>query len=148
MHMYLGIGTCHELWLIVHIFLYMCLPLQTLDVLMHKQDFLYPSLFSLSSFLCPHQITLLLCYAMLCLSPLLPPLSSPPSFLYPPCSVCPAHSLLPLPLPYNQKSFSQMCMLAFPSIIHDQSFGPARDNGLATWEILQRVTAPAQNHRW
>lgn len=71
MHMYLGIGTCHELWLIVHIFLYMCLPLQTLDVLMHKQDFLSPS-FSLSSFLCPHQITLLLCYAM----PLSPPLSS------------------------------------------------------------------------
>lgn len=85
---------------------------------------------------------------MLCLSPLLSPLSSPPSFLYPPCSVPPAHSLLPLPLPSNQKSFSQMCMFAFPSIIHDQSFGPARDDGLATWEILQRVTAPAQNHRW
>lgn len=41
-----------------------------------------------------------------------------------------------------------MCMLAFPSIIHHQSFGRARDDGLATWEILQRVTAPAQNHRW
>lgn len=78
---------------------------------------------------------------MLCLSPLLPPLSSAPSFLYPPCSVCPVHSLLPLPLPYNQKSFSQMRMLAFPSIIHDQSFVRARDDGLATWEILQRVTA-------
>lgn len=81
---------------------------------------------------------------MLCLYPLY----SPPSLLYPPCSVCPAHSLLPLPLPYNQKSFSQMCMLALPSIIHHQSFGRARDDGLATWEILQRVTAPAQNHRW
>lgn len=32
-------------------------------------------------------------------------------------------------------------MLAFPSIIHDQSFVRARDDGLATWEILQRVTA-------
>lgn len=89
---------------------------------------------------------------MLCLSPLLSPLSSPPSFLYPPCIVCPAHSLLPLPLPlplpHNQKSFPQMCMLAFPSIIHNQSFGRARDDGLATWEILQRVTAPAQDHRW
>lgn len=115
---------------------------------MHKQDFLSPSLFSLFFFLCPHQITLLPCNAMLCLSPLLSPLSSPPSFLYPPCSVFPAHSLLPLPVPYNQKPFSQMCMLAFPSIIHDQSFGPARDDGLAAWEILQRVTSPAQNHRW
>lgn len=72
---------------------------------------------------------------MLCLSPLISPLSSPPSFLYPPGSVFPAHSLLPLPLPYNQTSFSQMCVLAFPSIIHDQSFVRARDDGLATWEI-------------
>lgn len=137
MHMYLGIGTCHELWLIVHIFLYMCLPLQTVDVLMHKQDFLSPSLFSFP-LSCVH-IKSPFCYATLCYaslpSSLLSPLSSPPSFLYPPCSVFPAHSLLPLPLPYNQKSFSQMCMLAFPSIIHDQSFGPARDDGLATWEI-------------
>lgn len=148
MHAYRGIGTCHQTladctYLSLHVLAIAnrgCVDAQTrLIVPLPHLPFLFPVSTSNHPFA-------MLPYAM----PLSPPLSSlsAPLFLYPPCSVCPAHSLLPLPLPYNQKSFSQMCMLAFPSIIHHQSFGRARDDGLATWEILQRVTAPAQNHRW